>query len=84
MTRTLPFPLLQALVGDEEVGALFSNEAELAAMLQAEAPDNLALLRVDTKAGHGLGKPTAKVIEEFSDIYAFLFEILGVDVGVRS
>ena len=47
MLKTLPFPLLQALVGDEEVGALFSNEAELAAMLQAEA----ALAGAEAKAG---------------------------------
>lgn len=37
MTPTLPYPLLQALVGDEEVGALFSNEAELSALLRVEA-----------------------------------------------
>jgi 3-carboxy-cis,cis-muconate cycloisomerase len=36
MTEALPYPLLNALVGDEEVGALFSNEAELAAMLRVE------------------------------------------------
>src|SRR3712207_8303491 len=36
MTQALTFPILQALVGDEEVGAFFSNEAELSAMLQVE------------------------------------------------
>ncbi len=36
------------------------------------------LLRVETKAGHGGGKPTSKVIEEQSDIYAFLFEVFGM------
>ena len=37
MTTMLPHPVLQALVGDEEVGAFFSNEAELSAMLRVEA-----------------------------------------------
>lgn len=37
MTDPLSSPLLQALVGDEEAGAFFSNEAELAAMLRVEA-----------------------------------------------
>ena len=37
MTSMLPYALLQALVGDEEVGALFSNEAELSALLSVEA-----------------------------------------------
>jgi len=31
------------------------------------------LLRIEMKAGHGFGKPTTKVIEERSDILAFLF-----------
>jgi prolyl oligopeptidase len=30
------------------------------------------------KAGHGAGKPTAKLIEEQADVYAFLFGMLGV------
>jgi 3-carboxy-cis,cis-muconate cycloisomerase len=47
MTQALPFPLLQALVGDEEVGAFFSNEAELSAMLQVES----ALAGAEARAG---------------------------------
>ncbi|MFC1455377.1 3-carboxy-cis,cis-muconate cycloisomerase [Microvirga arabica] len=47
MTQTLPHPLLQALVGDEEVGALFSNEAELSALLRVEA----ALVQAEAQAG---------------------------------
>jgi prolyl oligopeptidase PreP (S9A serine peptidase family) len=35
------------------------------------------LLRVDTKAGHGSGKPTAQLIEEQADVY-FLFHTLKV------
>ena len=37
---------------------------------------NPILLRVETKAGHGSGKPTSKAIDEQADIYAFLFKIL--------
>jgi len=44
---TLPHPLLQALVGDEEVGAFFSNRAELAAMVQVEA----ALAQAEAQIG---------------------------------
>jgi len=47
MTATPPRPLLSALVGDEEVEALFSNEAELAALLEVEA----ALADAEAKAG---------------------------------
>ena len=36
------------------------------------------LIRIDTKAGHGAGKPTAKVIEEYTDVWSFLFYHLGM------
>jgi len=35
------------------------------------------LIRVETKAGHGAGKPTSKLIEEASDRWGFLSHILG-------
>ncbi|MEO1287706.1 MAG: prolyl oligopeptidase family serine peptidase, partial [Chloroflexota bacterium] len=47
-------------------------------MLRSESPkeanegNNVILLRIDTKAGHGMGKPTAKVIDQKVDVYAFL------------
>ncbi len=47
MPRALPHPLLKALVGDGEVEAFFSNEAELAAMLRAEA----ALAEAEARTG---------------------------------
>jgi prolyl oligopeptidase len=43
-----------------------------AAMQQADPNGNPILLRVETRAGHGAGKPTAKQIEETADIYAFI------------
>ncbi len=36
------------------------------------------LIRVETKAGHGGGKPVTKVIDEDADIYAFLFRTLRI------
>lgn len=38
------------------------------------------LVRIDVKAGHGSGKPTSKVIEEYTDIYAFVFHHTGINV----
>ena len=45
---------------------------KFAARLQAEASGGPFLIRVETRAGHGAGKPVAKVIEEDADILAFL------------
>ncbi len=42
---------------------------------------NPVLIRIDTRAGHGAGKPTSKIIEEQADIYAFIFKNLGVEPG---
>jgi prolyl oligopeptidase len=55
----------------------------MAALMQAEAANDQSherpiLLRIEPKAGHGAGKPSAKQIEEGTDIYSFLFWQLGV------
>jgi prolyl oligopeptidase len=52
---------------------------KFAARLQeADADSTPVLIRVETKAGHGAGKPVSKMIEEDADIFAFLFKYLGV------
>ncbi|MHC5543154.1 prolyl oligopeptidase family serine peptidase, partial [Singulisphaera rosea] len=53
-----------------------------AALQSAQSCDNPVLIRIETKAGHGAGKPTAKIIEEAADRWAFLVKVL--DVPVRS
>ena len=53
---------------------------KFAARLQAATGgDAPILIRVETKAGHGGGKPISKQIDETADIYAFLFKALKVD-----
>jgi prolyl oligopeptidase len=51
--------------------------AELLAKTAGEGPH---LLRIDLKAGHKLGKPTYKLIEEHADVWAFVAYALGMDV----
>jgi prolyl oligopeptidase len=52
---------------------------KFAARLQAaDADDTPVLIRVETKAGHGAGKPVSKMIEEDADIFAFLFKYLHI------
>jgi prolyl oligopeptidase len=50
-----------------------------AALQNAQAGDAPVLIRIETKAGHGFGKPTALVIEELADEYAFLVKELGME-----
>ena len=46
-----------------------------ATLQKAKKGNNPILLRVDTNAGHGQGKPTAMVIEEQTDVYSFIFKV---------
>jgi len=51
------------------------------AALQAADPSGAPhLIRIETRAGHGSGKPTAKIIEEASDVTAFLARFTGLDI----
>ena len=49
-----------------------------AALQEADGGQNPLLLRVETKAGHGGGKPMTKVIEEHADIYSFVLKTMGI------
>jgi len=56
-----------------------SHSKKFAARMQAaDAGENPILIRIETKAGHGGGKPTSKILEEAADIWTFLFWRLGV------
>ena len=50
-----------------------------AAMQKDQAGDAPVLIRVETAAGHGGGKPTSKQIEETADQFAFLVRALGME-----
>ena len=53
-----------------------------AAMQHAQAGDAPILIRIESKAGHGAGKPTSRRIDEATDQYAFLFQNIGVPYKV--
>ncbi len=57
---------------------------KFAARLQAaHAGDAPVLIRIETRAGHGAGKPTSKRIAETADQMAFLVETLDFEIGPR-
>ena len=58
-----------------------SHSFKFAAELQrCQAGDAPVLIRIETDAGHGAGKPTAKAIDERADVLAFLVKSLGMTV----
>jgi prolyl oligopeptidase len=70
--------LITAAESDSRVDPMHARK--FAALLQrANAADSPVLLRIETRAGHGAGKPLSKVIEEAADVWSFLLWQLGVD-----
>ncbi len=49
-----------------------------AAMQNAQAGDAPVLIRIETRSGHGSGKPTEKIINDYADRWAFLLDNLGM------
>ena len=59
-----------------------AHSFKFAATLQAaQGCDKPTLIRIETKAGHGAGKPTTKIIEETADRWTFLVKELGMKVA---
>ncbi len=77
--RGAEYPPILVSSADSDDRVVPAHARKFVATLQARAGgDNPILLRFDTKAGHGGGKPTSKVIEEQADIYAFLDRALNM------
>ena len=74
------YPPTLITTGDHDDRVVPGHSFKFAARLQAcQAGDAPTLIRIQTKAGHGPGKPTAILIEELTDIYAFLVKNLGME-----
>ena len=72
-----PATLLMTADSDARVDPMHAKK--MAARLQAaNVGPNPILLRIESKAGHGAGKPVSKQIEESTDVWSFLFWQLGV------
>ncbi len=75
------YPPIIVTTADTDDRVVPSHSKKFIATLQAEAaPYHPYLLRVETRAGHGLGKPIKKLIEERTDVWAFAVKVLGMEV----
>ena len=76
------YPATLVTTADTDDRVFPAHSFKYAAALQAaQAGDAPVLIRIETKAGHGAGKPTSKQIEEQTDIYGFLVKNLGMNVN---
>ena len=73
------YPPTLIMTADTDDRVVPAHAKKFTATIQrAHSGENPPLLRLELKAGHGLGKPTAKIIEERSDMLAFLFNTFGM------
>lgn len=74
------YPPLLIATADHDDRVVPMHSKKFAAALQSANPDGRPmLLRIETKAGHGAGKPTDKQIDERVDVLAFLLDVLNVN-----
>jgi prolyl oligopeptidase len=67
------YPATMVTTGDHDDRVVPAHSFKFAARLQeCQAGPAPALIRIEVRAGHGAGKPTAKLIEEAADKWAFL------------
>jgi prolyl oligopeptidase len=77
------YPAVLFMTAESDTRVDPMHALKMAALLQAQAAngtDRPILLRVDSKAGHGVGKPIAKLVDDAVDVWSFLFDQLGVKV----
>ena len=73
------YPATLVMTADHDDRVVPAHSFKFAAQMQhCQAGDAPVLIRIESKAGHGAGKPTSKRIDEATDMYAFLFQNIGV------
>ena len=78
------YPAIMVTTADHDDRVVPAHSFKYAAALQAaQTGDEPKIIRIDSKAGHGGGKPIAKVLEEQADIYSFILYNMGVEYRIQ-
>ena len=73
------YPAIMVTTADHDDRVVPAHSFKYTAALQAaQTGDEPKIIRIETKAGHGGGKPIAKVLEEQADIYSFILYNMGL------
>lgn len=84
LTERGGFPSVLLTTGDHDDRVVPLHSYKLIAELQHQlgaspSQENPLVIRIDTKSGHGAGKPTTKIIQETSEVYAFIAWSVGAE-----
>ncbi|MDP6039693.1 MAG: prolyl oligopeptidase family serine peptidase, partial [Candidatus Latescibacteria bacterium] len=75
------YPPTLITTGDHDDRVFPAHSFKFVSALQhAHTGKNPILIRIETRAGHGAGKPTSKAIEELADRWAFLVRALSIEI----
>jgi prolyl oligopeptidase len=79
LKKGVAYPATLVTTADHDDRVVPAHSFKFAATLQeCHSGSTPVLIRIDTKAGHGSGKPLAKVLEEQADIYSFIMYNMGL------
>ncbi|MGO2295151.1 MAG: prolyl oligopeptidase family serine peptidase [Psychroflexus halocasei] len=79
--KGVEYPATMVTTGDHDDRVVPAHSFKFAAELQdkQDPSANPVLIRIETDAGHGAGKPTSKVIAEYADVFAFTLYNMGIE-----
>jgi len=73
------YPAMLVTTGDHDDRVVPAHSFKyIATLQQKQAGDKPVMIRIETQAGHGAGKPTSKIIDEIIDEWAFMFYNMGI------
>jgi len=75
------YPATMVLTADHDDRVVPAHSFKFISELQAKYKgENPVVIRIESKAGHGAGKPTEKIVEEAADLYSFMFYNMGESI----
>lgn len=78
--KEVEYPATMITTADHDDRVVPAHSFKFAATMQSmQKGNNPILIRIETKAGHGAGKPTSKIIEGQADRWSFMFYNMGMD-----
>jgi prolyl oligopeptidase len=79
LRQGIAYPATLVTTADHDDRVVPAHSFKFAATLQEKnGGTNPTIIRIETQAGHGAGKPTSKQIDEWADVWAFTFKNLGM------